>query len=709
MKKNLLLLLSFLCYQQINAQCTPAALQATAPLNTPGYALNTAFNVGNGNGVINNLSNSLVNFTGTVSGAAIWTTGANGGVQLRNDATVGNYIYVQPSFTDNASSANVAAYTFQFAEPVYNLSFRAGGMNNVDQIRVTAFNGLTPITITAANFSNIVNDPGNGGTIVVSGGNILTGNNTAGGTNVITNRVTITLAGPVTSIVLYTGKADNADGNVTLGFTSFAYTRCVSVPPDVNATFVNTAVTGNVGTNDIKPTGTTYSAAVAQPGFTNPSVSTPTINSDGSYSFTPSAVGVYKFLVPMCPPGVVSPDCPLVPLVITVTGPAVFTNDPVANIDRATTPINTAVTLRTLANDKAGNNSTVALNPASVTVTTAPLHGTTSVNPATGDITFTPTPGYTGFDTLTYQVCDLSTPTPKCATSIQIITIEPAASTNTTTASDDYNSTALNTAVNGNVKTNDNDPQGNTQTVTAQNTTITGKGTLVLNTDGTYTFTPVTGFSGPVNFPYQTCDNGTPSVCTNATLYILVFPSAVLPLDIVFFNAKVSNANSIIVWVSENQVNVNRFEIERSPAGQILFTKVGTVPVNSNSSGSYSFTDVNAKSFITKGYYRLKIIDNDGRFTYSPIVLVNFGKDFAIAIRPTIVTVGQPVTILTGTDNAGKEYTGILYNQAGQTIQTWVALAGNFKQIETGNLSPGLYLIKIITDNEIKTEKIVIQ
>ncbi len=704
MKNFTLFLVAILCHQQINAQCTPAALRATAPLNTPNYTLNTAFNVGNGNGVINNLSNGVVNFTGSVSGGtATWS----GGVQIQNEASVGNYIFVQPANTDNVTTPNDAVYTFDFSEALYNISFRIGGMNNLDQARVNAFNGATPITITAANFSNIVNDPGNGGTIVVTG-NVLVGNNTAGGIGVITNRVTTSITGPVTRIVIEMGKADDGNGNVTIGFTSYAYTRCVTVPPDINATFVNTAVTGNVGTNDIKPAGTTYGAALAQPGYTNPSASTPTINADGTYSFTPTAIGVYKFLVPMCIPGVVSPDCPLVPLIITVTGPTVVTNNPVANIDRATTPINTSVTLNTLANDKGGNNNRVTLDPTSVTIAVPPLHGTTSVNPLTGDITYTPNAGYIGFDTLTYQVCDVAIP-PKCATSIQIITIEPAASTNTTTASDDYNSTPLNTPVNGSVKTNDNDPQGNTQLVTAQNTTIPGKGTLVLNTNGTYTFTPVIGFSGPVNFPYQTCDNGTPVVCTNATLYILVFPGSVLSLNLISFTAKVSNVNAIISWVSTNQQNANRFEIERSSADLTLFTKIGIVPVNTNTSGNYSYTDLNAKSFINKGYYRLKIIDNNGRFTYSQIVFVNFDNDFALAIRPTIVTLGQSLTLFTGTTTNAKKYNGLLINQTGQIIKNWNALSGNSYIINTTNLSKGVYFIKIISTTETKTQKIVVQ
>lgn len=701
MKRLLLFLISSFLYQFASSQCTPATVRETISINTPNYTLNTAFNATpTGTGIINNLSNGLFSFTGSVAGAATWT----GGIQIQNDATAGDYIFVQPT---NSPNVNNATYTFQFSEPVYNYSFRTAGLNNTDRVVISAFNGATPITITNANFSNFVNDPGNGGTIAVTGGNTLTGNNTAGGTGVNTNRFTTTIAGPVTRIVIVSGKGSASTSTITLGFTSFSFSKCVTVPPDLNTTFVNAAITGNVSTNDVKPAGTAYGTATALPG--NPGPAVPTINADGTYTFTSAVAGVFKFTVPMCPPSVVVPDCPNVPLIITVTDATAYTNKPFANIDRATTPINTAVTLNTLANDKAGNNAPVGLNPASVTVTGAPLHGTTSVNPANGNITFTPTAGYTGFDTLTYQVCDVATPTPNCATSIQIITIEPAGSANTTVASDDFNSTPLNTAVSSNVKNNDSDPQGNTQTVTAQTTNIPGKGTLVLNTSGAYTFTPVTGFSGPVIYPYQTCDNGVPPVCTDATLYILVYPSFTLPLNIISFNASASNANTRLVWQTDNQADVDRFEIERSGINSSTYTVVGSVPVNNSSSGTYSFTDLNARNYITKGYYRLKVIDKDGRFTYSRIVLVNFGSEIAVAIRPSFVRSGEPIVVLTGSSSANAVYTGTLYNQAGQVIETWKSVIGSSKQIETGTLSKGMYILKVVHETGIKTEKIMIQ
>jgi hypothetical protein len=705
MKKLYPFLGFFFCFSHtVFSQCISATVRSTASINTPGYTLNSSFNSNaTATATIANLSSGMFTFTGTVAGTATWSTG----VQIQNDPTVGNYIYVQPINTTNESTANIATYTIQFAEAVTNFSLRCAGLNNSDQLRITAFNNATPITISAANFSDNVADPGNAGVITITGGNILTGNNTAGATGVTTNRITLTIPGPVTRIVMYSGKSNNSNSTVTLGFTSVSYTRCINVRPDINATFVNTSISGNVGTNDTQPTGTTYGTATALPG--NPGPAVPTINSNGTYTFTSAVAGIFKFTVPMCPGSVVNPDCANVNLTITVSDANGFSNKPFANTDLATTPINTAVTLKTLANDKAGNNTSVALNPASVAITAAPLHGTTSVNGTTGAITYTPTTGYTGYDTLTYQVCDTKSPTPQCATAYQIITIIPAATTNSTVAADDYNSTPLNTNVSGNIKDNDSDPENNTQTVAAQNTTTPGKGTLTLLSNGNYTFAPVSGFTGPVNYTYQTCDNGTPAVCTNATLYLLVFPSAVLPLELVSFMAVTHNGDAQLTWRTAAQDNVNRFEIERSPSSPMSYTSVGTVPVNNATTGTYYFTDLNAGDRIKTGMYRLKIIDNDGRFKYSQVRTVNFESQVSSTVRPTIVTAGEPVTLFAGASTNQGRYTGQLYNSFGQLLQEWTGATGSFRQIETANLRKGMYFIKVIQPTGSTTEKFVVE
>ena len=314
--------------------------------------------------------------------------------------------------------------------------------------------------------------------------------------------------------------------------------------PVLNPDFVvvqpNTTSSGNVSTNDSNvPAGTTYGQPVPVAG--NPSSCVPVMASNGSYTFSCTTPGDYNFNVPVCPSGV-TVNCPTVPLKITVSNPlSPTTNSPIVNPDFASTQTGGQVTVKTLANDVSGNPA-VPLNPASVSVVTAPKNGTAVVESTTGDIKYTPSPGFVGSDTLKYQVCDTANP-PKCGTAQQIFTVLPTNAPNTTVAVDDYVVTRKDTPVSGSVKTNDSDPQGNTQTVTAGTTNVPGAGSLVMNPDGSYVFTPVAGFVGTVAIPYTTCDNGTPQACATATLYINIIPP-VCPKPVLSVQNIVCNSTS---------------------------------------------------------------------------------------------------------------------------------------------------------------------
>ncbi|HMD00146.1 MAG TPA: cadherin-like domain-containing protein, partial [Ferruginibacter sp.] len=87
------------------------------------------------------------------------------------------------------------------------------------------------------------------------------------------------------------------------------------------------------------------------------------------------------------------------------------------------------------------------------------------------------------------------------------------------------------------------------------------RGTLVLNADGSYTFTPVINFTGPVDFPYTTTDDGTPQATAMATLHILVRPNAATPDLTPRIN---SNPNNII-GPSTAEITVQVNEIKNVP------------------------------------------------------------------------------------------------------------------------------------------------
>ena len=290
------------------------------------------------------------------------------------------------------------------------------------------------------------------------------------------------------------------------------------IVPDFNVTNTNVPVNGNLSTNDQVPAGTSY----GQPALNsnNPIGATITINSNGTYEFIAINTGTYTYYIPTCAPGQTS-GCPLTPLVITVVDPLINTNPPIANIDIASTTANTPVTTNVLANDKA-SNSGGSLNPASLSIASPPKHGVVLVN-KDGSLTYTPTAGYTGVDSLTYSVCDNSSPTPFCKTAVVYYTVNAASLNNVTTASDDFANTKEQSSVSGNVLSNDKNTAGATLKVTSIPTVPATKGQLQMNTDGSYVFTPAAGFTGTLDLVYTVC-GGTPEVCVIATLHILVEP-----------------------------------------------------------------------------------------------------------------------------------------------------------------------------------------
>src|SRR5690606_23030060 len=72
----------------------------------------------------------------------------------------------------------------------------------------------------------------------------------------------------------------------------------------------------------------------------------------------------------------------------------------------------------------------------------------------------------------------------------------------------------------GNVLTNDSDVEGNA--LTASLTIAPVNGTVVLNADGSLTYTPNIDYNGVDSLEYQACDNGIPSRCDTAWVRFIV-------------------------------------------------------------------------------------------------------------------------------------------------------------------------------------------
>lgn len=98
-----------------------------------------------------------------------------------------------------------------------------------------------------------------------------------------------------------------------------------------------------------------------------------------------------------------------------------------------------------------------------------------------------------------------------------------------------------------------------------------------------------------------------------------------LPIKLSDFNATLSDAGAKLSWGSIFEANSSHFGVEKSNDGK-NFSTIATVKAAGNSSSplKYSFVD---KNFPGTAYYRLKLVDLDGRNEYSKTIYVNGGPN----------------------------------------------------------------------------------
>ncbi|GAB3901693.1 Ig-like domain-containing protein [Spirosoma agri] len=156
-------------------------------------------------------------------------------------------------------------------------------------------------------------------------------------------------------------------------------------------------------------------------------------------------------------------------------------------------------------------------------------------------------------------------------------------------AVDDVNTTIVNGPVSGNVATNDADGP-----LVVTTTPITGpkNGTIVLNADGSYTYTPKTGYTGKDSIRYQVCKQLSPTVCDQAWLRITITGTAPGSGPVNLSLAKtVSNVSPALNTVISYSVVVRNSSTNTATGVAVKDTlPAGVVFESASGQGSYNAT-----------------------------------------------------------------------------------------------------------------------
>lgn len=258
----------------------------------------------------------------------------------------------------------------------------------------------------------------------------------------------------------------------------------------------------------------------------------------------------------------------------------------------------------------------------------------------------------------------------------------------------------------GTVISNDSDPNGDK--LSAYLVTPSPHGKVVLNTNGTFTFTPNPSFAGSsTSFTYKICDNGFGALCSNDATVVINFPNTG-GLSLIDFNGLYRNEGKVeLNWVTNSEQNNDRFEIERSFDG-ISWQKVGVLKTHgvSTAKGLYTFTDEAGRNRALKKYlyYRLKQVDLYNQSAYSRILIVrvfntNSTKMISVTPNPAKNDIAVNVQL-----NEGSFIVMKVINSTGSEVMKKTEKAGsgtNSYLLEgTSKLQPGMYVLEVIVNSK---------
>lgn len=224
------------------------------------------------------------------------------------------------------------------------------------------------------------------------------------------------------------------------------------------------------------------------------------------------------------------------------------------------------------------------------------------------------------------------------------------------------------------------------------------------NSDGAWVLYRTSTSVTPFDVTFNVIDTfGQFTIASNGT--------STLPVSLLSFGAKANNNMVNVNWTTATEVNSKYFDIERTYDLSADFQQVGTVKAGGNSTSKINYMYQDKSVNLSKTvYYRLKQVDVDGKYSYSPVAVVEPTLDGTgkVEVYPNPFNSGVEVSFVAA--KTGEKATIQVVNIAGKTVHTELVntVSGrNNTNINLGDLQSGVYFISIEVNGTTTNLKLV--
>jgi extracellular elastinolytic metalloproteinase len=184
--------------------------------------------------------------------------------------------------------------------------------------------------------------------------------------------------------------------------------------------------------------------------------------------------------------------------------------------------------------------------------------------------------------------------------------------------------------------------------------------------------------------------NGADVLVDSATVPVFVSIEQALPLTLLWFYTNQVGGQVALDWKTVSEMDVKDFTLEWS-TDAVNWSSLGNVNAHNENSNSYNF--IHPDPATGKNYYRIKMNDIDGRFTYSPVRTVTLKENG----NPAVVLIPNPVNAdaMLYISKEVKATSVKVFNGAGVLVMQKTIGAGVQQvRISTTALAPGIYTIE---------------
>lgn len=206
-----------------------------------------------------------------------------------------------------------------------------------------------------------------------------------------------------------------------------------------------------------------------------------------------------------------------------------------------------------------------------------------------------------------------------------------------------------------------------------------------------------------------------PTTATPDDPTVITFcPNITLPVKLISFTGSYKNGTTLLNWVAENQVNFAHYEVERSTDGN-SFTNIAFKAAQGNSSSKeyYLYNDDISAETNKVFFYRLKMVDVDGTFKYSNVIVVRKETKglIGITVNPNPVVSDNAATVRFEATNKGIVEIRVA-DMAGRVILTQqnnvTEGANSVALSRLDRLQPGIYILQLKDGDSVQTTKFII-